>query len=240
MEVLHRLEPDHLRRPVGAGKTEPGRGGDRANRSIQIVAVEGDRRSTRQGPGRSVFRSPTVASRRTAGAREVSQHQDPEGLRRLPDGHGLLRLLPGLARGIGSQLDPDAVADAGRVAARLWSPRWTLGGREFSNLATKANIRPTSGFPVLGGRTDFLCRCLDSAALAAPSRDWLLDALESVTGERGPRQVGMKQVDGIREMFALFQEMDVMRGGGHARTALAQYMTSYVLPPARRDDHQDE
>jgi hypothetical protein len=68
------------------------------------------------------------------------------------------------------------------------------------------------------------------AAFAAPSRDWLLSALEGVVGESGPKKVGMRQVAGIREMFALFQEMDVMRGGGHARTALVEYMNSYVLP----------
>ncbi|MGH3916261.1 MAG: hypothetical protein ACRDTC_23065, partial [Pseudonocardiaceae bacterium] len=52
------------------------------------------------------------------------------------------------------------------------------------------------------------------AALAAPSRDWLLATLNETADERGPRKVGMRQVAGIREMFALFQEMDVMRGGG--------------------------
>jgi hypothetical protein len=45
----------------------------------------------------------------------------------------------------------------------------------------------------------------------------------------------MKQVAGIRDMFALFQEMDVMRGGGHARTALVEYMNSYVFPLLKRD-----
>lgn len=90
------------------------------------------------------------------------------------------------------------------------------------------------------GRADVKRRSIISApfvlaALAAPSRDWLLASLESVSGERGPRQVGMKQVSGIRDMFALFQEMDVMRGGGHARVALVEYMNSYVLPLARRD-----
>jgi len=49
------------------------------------------------------------------------------------------------------------------------------------------------------------------AALGAPSRDWLLATLDETTTERGPRQVGMRQVAGIREMFALFQDMDVMR-----------------------------
>ncbi|WKU07066.1 hypothetical protein [Micromonospora sp. HUAS LYJ1] len=73
------------------------------------------------------------------------------------------------------------------------------------------------------------------AALGAPSRDWLLAMLEETATERGPRQVGMRQVAGIREMFALFQDMDVMRGGGHARIALVEYMQSYVLPLLKRD-----
>lgn len=73
------------------------------------------------------------------------------------------------------------------------------------------------------------------AALGAPSRDWLLARLAETTTDRGPRQVGMRQVAGIREMFALFQEMDVMRGGGHARTALVEYMNSYVFPLLKRD-----
>lgn len=68
------------------------------------------------------------------------------------------------------------------------------------------------------------------AALAVPSRDWLLATLDETTGDRGPRTVGMRQVAGIREMFVLFQEMDVMRGGGHSRTALVEYVNSYVLP----------
>ncbi|WP_239075536.1 hypothetical protein [Planosporangium flavigriseum] len=76
------------------------------------------------------------------------------------------------------------------------------------------------------------------AALGAPSRDWLLATLDGTATERGPRQVGMKQVAGIRDMFALFQEMDVMRGGGHARTALVEYMNSYVFPLLKRDHEE--
>lgn len=76
------------------------------------------------------------------------------------------------------------------------------------------------------------------AALGAPSRDWLLATLDETATERGPRQVGMRQVAGIREMFALFQDMDVMRGGGHARTALVEYMQSYVLPLLKREHEQ--
>src|SRR5262249_13326812 len=39
--------------------------------------------------------------------------------------------------------------------------------------------------------------------------------------------------------FRLFQEMDVMRGGGHARGALVEYMNSYVLPLVRREHNAD-
>lgn len=93
------------------------------------------------------------------------------------------------------------------------------------------------------GRADVKRRSIATApfvlaALAGPSRDWLLSVLNESATERGPRKVGMRQVDGIREMFRLFQEMDVMRGGGHARVALVEYMNSYVLPLVRRDhDH---
>ncbi|GHJ49886.1 hypothetical protein Cs7R123_72280 [Catellatospora sp. TT07R-123] len=73
------------------------------------------------------------------------------------------------------------------------------------------------------------------SALALSSRDWLLATLDGQSSDAGPRRIGMEQVAGIRDMFALFQEMDVMRGGGHARVALVEYMNSYVMPLVRRD-----
>ncbi|QVI24508.1 hypothetical protein KHQ06_18355 [Nocardia tengchongensis] len=77
------------------------------------------------------------------------------------------------------------------------------------------------------------------AALAAPSRDWLLATFEETVSDRGARAIGMNQVAGIRNMFSLFQEMDVMRGGGHARTALISYMNSTVIPLIRREHEPD-
>ncbi|MEV0727067.1 hypothetical protein AB0I37_30395 [Micromonospora purpureochromogenes] len=77
------------------------------------------------------------------------------------------------------------------------------------------------------------------AALAAPSRDWLLATFEEVSSDRGPRAIGMHQVAGIRDMFGLFQEMDVMRGGGHARAALVNYMNTTVIPLIRRQHQPD-
>lgn len=78
------------------------------------------------------------------------------------------------------------------------------------------------------------------AALAVPSRNWLLATLDELADERGPRKIGMQQVQGIRDMFRLFQEIDVMRGGGHARGALIEYMNSYVLPLVKREGHPEQ
>lgn len=90
------------------------------------------------------------------------------------------------------------------------------------------------------GRADIARRRLMAspfvlAALAAPSRDWLLATLEAAATDRGPRRIGMRQVAGLRDTFALFQEMDVLRGGGHARTALVEYLNAAVLPLLRRE-----
>jgi hypothetical protein len=48
----------------------------------------------------------------------------------------------------------------------------------------------------------------------------------------------MRQINGIRGMFKIMQEMDVMRGGGHARVALVEYLSGYVLPLVRRQHEQ--
>ncbi|MGH3670191.1 MAG: hypothetical protein ACRDSH_06090 [Pseudonocardiaceae bacterium] len=82
-------------------------------------------------------------------------------------------------------------------------------------------------------RRDFL-RAAPFVAVAAvaPSRDWLLATLDAAQRRPGGR-IGHKQVAAIREAFAVYQEADVMRGGGHARRALAQYVTGHVLPLIR-------
>jgi hypothetical protein len=77
-----------------------------------------------------------------------------------------------------------------------------------------------------------LSTCL--AALATSSRDWLLASLEATTTDRGSRRIGLDEVTNIRKMLGIFQEMDVVKGGGHARTTLVEYMNSYVFPLLRR------
>lgn len=120
-----------------------------------------------------------------------------------------------------------------------------FGMTDVATLATRglaypSDVADTVKTVVELGRADVRRRDIMSApfvlaALAGPSRDWPLSTLDEVLDERGPRRVGMKQVADIREMFRLFQEMDVMRGGGHARVALVGYLNDHVLPLVQRD-----
>jgi hypothetical protein len=75
---------------------------------------------------------------------------------------------------------------------------------------------------------------LTVAASVAPSRDWLVATLEEAIESRG--RVGTAQVDAIRRTFGVFQELDVMRGGGHARPQLASYLEYVVVPLLHAND----
>jgi hypothetical protein len=84
-------------------------------------------------------------------------------------------------------------------------------------------------------RRDFLRNTLFAVgASVAPSRDWLVTTIEEATTPT--RTVSTSQVDAIRRTFGIFQELDVTRGGGHARHQLASYLTSVVTPLLRSND----
>ncbi|MCA1703418.1 MAG: transcriptional regulator, partial [Actinobacteria bacterium] len=74
-----------------------------------------------------------------------------------------------------------------------------------------------------------------AVAAIAPSRDWLLAVLDA-TEPRPRSRIGELQVQMIRETFAAFDEAHNLYGGGHARHALAEYLTSRVLPMLRDAD----
>lgn len=73
----------------------------------------------------------------------------------------------------------------------------------------------------------------------APSRDWLLAVLDA-TEPRPSGRIDEQQVSAIQATFAAFQEADALHGGGHARTALAEYLTNWVLPLLRNADPDSE
>ncbi|MFJ5116486.1 transcriptional regulator [Kitasatospora sp. NPDC088548] len=71
-----------------------------------------------------------------------------------------------------------------------------------------------------------------ATAGVGPSRDWLLNTLDQQP-EPGPR-VRLEDVVSVRNMFASFQDMDVMQGGGSGRLVLTAYMNEHVYPLLRR------
>lgn len=75
-----------------------------------------------------------------------------------------------------------------------------------------------------------------AVAGVGPSRDWLLATLDQEP-EPGPR-VRLEDVLSVKNMFASFQRMDVLQGGGSGRLVLAEYMNHHVYPLLRRS-HDD-
>jgi hypothetical protein len=68
------------------------------------------------------------------------------------------------------------------------------------------------------------------AALALPDAGWWRTMTEQ--GDKrslpGTRRVRRSDVDAVRDMTSMFSRVDQRRGGGHARTAVAQYLTADV------------
>ncbi|MFV8129431.1 transcriptional regulator [Streptomyces syringium] len=65
-----------------------------------------------------------------------------------------------------------------------------------------------------------------------PSRDWLLNTLDQVPAP-GPR-VRLEDVTAVKNMFGVFQQLDIFQGGGSGRLALTAYMNEHVFPLLRR------
>jgi DNA-binding XRE family transcriptional regulator len=69
------------------------------------------------------------------------------------------------------------------------------------------------------------------AALAVPDEPWWRQMAARGTARvtASTRRVGRGDLEAVREMASIFSRVDQRRGGGHARTALVQYLTSDVV-----------
>jgi hypothetical protein len=68
------------------------------------------------------------------------------------------------------------------------------------------------------------------AALALPGGSWWtqMAGRGSARSAVGARSVGRGDLEAVRDMVSIFSRVDQRRGGGHARTAVVQYLTSDV------------
>lgn len=110
-----------------------------------------------------------------------------------------------------------------------YSPSWTETVESVTDLG-RADM----------DRRDLLA-ALPFTAVAGiePSRRWLLNTLDQEDGNggaepSGTRRVRIEDVTSVRNMFAAFQDIDVMQGGGTGRKALMEYMNQHVYPLLRR------
>ncbi|MCU1658743.1 MAG: hypothetical protein JWO57_3399 [Pseudonocardiales bacterium] len=79
------------------------------------------------------------------------------------------------------------------------------------------------------------------AALALPSRPWWTQMAGRGRARRSAeaRSVGRGDLEAVRDMVSMFSRVDQRRGGGHARTAVVQYLTSDVASYLRGNFSDD-
>lgn len=134
----------------------------------------------------------------------------------------------------------ELLRDEGEPEGLPTTPTSDDPGLGDSGLSYAASIPDTLDAVDKLGTVDMERRTLLKQALfavgasIAPSRDWLLATIDEATASR--RRVTSEQVEAIRQAFGVFQELDVMRGGGHARQQLASYLTTTVTPLLREND----
>jgi hypothetical protein len=68
------------------------------------------------------------------------------------------------------------------------------------------------------------------AALSIPESSWWTQMAENSTPRRAVsrRTVGRRDLEAVRDMVAMFSRIDQRHGGGHARSAVVQYLTTDV------------
>lgn len=94
------------------------------------------------------------------------------------------------------------------------------------SFAATVNVVTDLGRADVERRKVLMSAVFAGAASIAPSREWLLSTLTA----EPTRRVGQADVRAVKNMFSVFQEMDVMQGGGSGRLALAAYMNEHVYP----------
>jgi tetratricopeptide (TPR) repeat protein len=68
------------------------------------------------------------------------------------------------------------------------------------------------------------------AALSLPEAGWWGWMAERSRSGAGRRHVGRRDLEAIRDVVSLFARIDNRHGGGHARTAIVQYLTRDIAP----------
>ncbi|WP_412752872.1 Tat pathway signal protein [Krasilnikovia sp. M28-CT-15] len=126
-----------------------------------------------------------------------------------------------LSRRLGRTVTPEEIG--------LPSAPPSAGGTLGWEADTLVSLRDLGGAYVDAARRRVLATAAYSlAALTLPEPAWWARMAALVRAPSEGAQVGRGDVAAVREAVALFSRMDQRRGGGHARSAVVQYLTSDV------------
>lgn len=140
-----------------------------------------------------------------------------------PSGRGVVILCEVLSRRVGRTITPDEVGFVAEGASSGSALDWRIDTLvELTNLG-RVDV-DVDRRRVLEGAA------YSVAALALPGGTWWTQMAErgGTRGAAGVRSIGRGDLDAVRDMASLFSRVDQRRGGGHARTAVVQYLTSDV------------
>jgi hypothetical protein len=131
---------------------------------------------------------------------------------------------------------PEILADVFSAAAGYRVTTYDLGLGD-SSTADKGLVYSTSFVTTVEAVADLGRADVDRRKFLAVAPFAAIAGLEQQP-DPGPR-VRLEDVSAVRNMFGVFQEMDIFQGGGSGRLALAAYMNAHVFPLLRRT-HTEE
>jgi hypothetical protein len=147
-----------------------------------------------------------------------------------PSGRAPLILCEALSRHLGRNLSLDDLGLAGpvRPAGSVFPDGLDWQVDPLNALTSAAD--PSRDDVDLEHRRALEAAAYSVAALALPDQPWWQRMAErrGAPSTPGSRRVGKGDVDAVRDMAAMFSRIDQRRGGGHARTAVVQYLSADV------------
>jgi hypothetical protein len=140
-----------------------------------------------------------------------------------PSGEAPTILCETLSRALGAVVTLDEIGLGGNAASFPCGPDWHAD--TLVDLADLGRaVLDTRRRRVLGAAA------YSVAALAVPAGPWWTAMADRSRARRhaGAGLVGRGDVEAVRDMVSMFSRADQRRGGGHARTAVVQYLTTDV------------
>lgn len=128
------------------------------------------------------------------------------------------------------RLNPRASVDAQQERSAVPAVPCEVGLAWSSDLADTVEVAGQLWRADVERRKVVISAAWSAAAFAAPARDWLAAWTEPNPTHAGGRRVGAAEVDVVWSMCGTFANLDHQLGGGHARTTLAHYLSTAVLP----------